>query len=615
MHDFREDEVLGKAYDSRLMKRLLKYVKPYWRQVAISVFLVIVLAVLNPLRPYITKFAIDDYILKSNYVGLAKLSLLLFGLLLVQGVIQYLLNYTTEWIGHKTIFDLRMEIFSHLQRLALKFFDRNPTGRLVTRVTNDVESLNEMYSSGIVLVFGDIFTIIGILYFMFKLSFELSLVTLSVLPLLFYATFLFREKAREAYREVRTLIARINAFLQEHFSGISVVQVFNREEEEFRKFDQINSKYRDANIKSIFYYAVFFPVVELISAIGIALIIWYGGGEVVKGTVTIGVLISFIQYTEMFFRPVRDLSEKYNIFQTAMASAERIFKLLDTKIFIKQPENPVKLEKVRGEIEFRNVWFKYKDDSDGLSDEDWILKNVSFKINAGEKVAIVGATGSGKSTIINLIGKFYEVQRGQILIDGIDIKDIDERDLRKHIAIVLQDVMLFSGDILTNITLGNEKIPFEKVVESARLIGADKFIEKLPKGYFEAVHERGANFSVGERQLISFVRALVYDPKILVLDEATSSVDVETEYIVQKAIDKLLENRTAIIIAHRLSTIQNSDRIIVLHKGEVREIGTHMELLEKKGIYYRLYQLQYKDRKAKISGLSGNVKLSPTKSG
>jgi ATP-binding cassette, subfamily B, multidrug efflux pump len=462
MHDFREDEVLGKAYDSRLMKRLLKYVKPYWRQVAISVFLVIVLAILNPLRPYITKFAIDDYILKSNYVGLAKLSLLLFGLLLVQGVIQYLLNYTTEWIGHKTIFDLRMEIFSHLQRLALKFFDRNPTGRLVTRVTNDVESLNEMYSSGIVLVFGDIFTIIGILYFMFKLSFELSLVTLSVLPLLFYATFLFRKKAREAYREVRTLIARINAFLQEHFSGISVVQVFNREEEEFRKFDQINSKYRDANIKSIFYYAVFFPVVELISAIGIALIIWYGGGEVVKGTVTIGVLISFIQYTEMFFRPVRDLSEKYNIFQTAMASAERIFKLLDTKIFIKQPENPVKLEKVRGEIEFRNVWFKYKDDSDGLSDKDWILKNVSFKINAGEKVAIVGATGSGKSTIINLIGKFYEVQRGQILIDGIDIKDIDERDLRKHIAIVLQDVMLFSGDILTNITLGNEKFPLKR---------------------------------------------------------------------------------------------------------------------------------------------------------
>ncbi len=605
MSDFRDDEILGKAYDSRLMKRLLKYVKPYWKRVAFSVVLVLLLAVLNPLRPYITKFAIDDYILKSNYEGLVKLALLLFLLLFMQGILQYLLSYTTEWIGQRTIFDLRMEVFRHLQRLALRFFDKNPTGRLVTRVTNDVESLNEMYSSGIVMVFGDIFTMIGIFYFMFKLSFELSLVTLSVLPLLFYATFLFKKKARETYREIRTLIARINAFLQEHFSGVSVVQVFNREEEEFKKFDQINAKYRDANIKSIFYYAVFFPAVELISAVGIALIIWYGGGKVIKGTVTIGTLISFIQYTEMFFRPIRDLSEKYNIFQTAMASAERIFKLLDTKIFIKKPENPVKLEKIHGEIEFKNVWFAYRDDGENLGDEDWILKNVSFKINAGEKVAIVGATGSGKSTIINLISKFYEPQHGQILIDGIDIKNIDERELRKHIAIVLQDVMLFSGDILMNITLGNEKITMDKVIESARLIGADKFIEKLPNGYFESVHERGANFSVGERQLISFVRALVYDPKILILDEATSSVDVETERLIQNAIEKLLENRTAIIIAHRLSTIQNSDKIIVLHKGEVREIGTHEELLKLGGIYYRLYQLQYKERRRKIV-LSGN---------
>ena len=608
MRDFRDDEILGKAYDSRLMKRLLKYVKPYWRQVLISILLVLILAVLNPLRPYITKFAIDDYILKSNYSGLTKLTLLLFGVLFLQGVLQYLLSYTTGWIGQRTIFDLRMEIFNHLQRLALRFFDKNPTGRLVTRVTNDVESLNEMYSSGIVLVFGDIFTILGILYFMFKLSFELSLVTLSVLPLLFYATFLFRNKAREAYREVRTLIAKINAFLQEHFSGISVIQVFHRGEEEFKKFDQINAKYRDANIKSIFYYAVFFPAVELISAIGIGLIIWYGGGEVIKGTVTIGVLISFLQYTEMFFRPVRDLSEKYNIFQTAMASAERIFKLLDTKVFIKQPENPVKLEKLRGEIEFKNVWFAYRDDGEEIYNDDWILKNVSFKINAGEKVAIVGATGSGKSTIINLICKFYTTQKGQILIDGIDIKDIDERELRKHIAVVLQDVLLFSGDIFTNITLGNERIRMEKVIESARLIGADKFIERLPNGYFEVVQERGANLSVGEKQLISFVRALVYDPKILILDEATSSVDVETERVIQNAIVKLLENRTAIIIAHRLSTIQNSDKIIVLHKGEVREIGTHDELMELKGIYYRLYQLQYREKKSKLANVSGTVK-------
>lgn len=608
MHDFRDDEILGKAYDSRLMKRLLKYVKPYWKQVLISILLVLILAVLNPLRPYITKFAIDDYILKSDYSGLTKLTLLLLGILFLQGGLQYLLSYITEWIGQKTIFDLRMEIFNHLQRLALRFFDKNPTGRLVTRVTNDVESLNEMYSSGIVLVFGDIFTILGILYFMFKLSFELSLVTLSVLPLLFYATFLFRKKAREAYREVRTLIARINAFLQERFSGISVVQVFHREEKEFEKFDRINAKYRDANIKSIFYYAVFYPAVELISALGIGLIIWYGGGEVIKGTVTIGVLISFLQYTEMFFRPVRDLSEKYNIFQTAMASAERIFKLLDTKIFIKQPENPVKLEKLCGEIEFENVWFAYKHDGEMISDDDWILKNVSFKINAGEKVAIVGATGSGKSTIINLICKFYTVQKGRILIDGIDIKNIDEKELRKHIAVVLQDVLLFSGDIFTNITLGNENIKIEKVIESARLIGADQFIERLPNGYFEVVQERGANLSVGEKQLISFVRALVYDPKILVLDEATSSVDVETERVIQNAIGKLLENRTAIVIAHRLSTIQNVDKIIVLHKGEVREIGTHDELLALKGIYYRLYQLQYKERKSKLINVSGTAK-------
>lgn len=605
MHDFREDEIVGKAYDSKLMKRLLKYVKPYWRQVTISIILVLILAVLNPLRPYITKFAIDDYILKSNYEGLTKLALLLFGILLLQGVLQYFLNYVTEWIGQRTIFDLRMEIFSHLQRLALRFFDKNPTGRLVTRVTNDVESLNEMYSSGIVLVFGDIFTILGILYFMFKLSFELSLITLSVLPLLFYATFLFRKKAREAYREIRSLIAKMNAFLQEHFSGVSVVQVFHREEKEFKKFDSINSKYRDANIKSIFYYAVFFPAIELISAIGVGLIIWYGGGEVIKGTVTVGVLISFLQYTEMFFRPVRDLSEKYNIFQTAMASAERIFKLLDTKIFIKQPRDPIKLDVVSGEIEFKNVWFAYKDDDEMILDGDWILKNVSFKINKGEKVAIVGATGSGKSTIINLICRFYDVQKGQILIDGIDIKRIDERDLRKHIAVVLQDVLLFSGDILTNITLGNDKIPIDKVIESAKFIGADRFIEKLPNGYFEVVQERGANLSVGERQLISFVRALVYNPKILILDEATSSVDVETERMIQNAIGKLLENRTAIIIAHRLSTIQNSDKIIVLHKGEVREIGTHDELLALKGIYYRLYQLQYKERKSKIVSVSG----------
>lgn len=599
MRDFKDDEILGKVYDSRLMRRLLGYVKPYWKQVLVSVVLVLILAILNPLRPYLTKFAIDDYILKSDYAGLGNLALFLIGILLLQGILQYMLSYITEWIGHRAIFNLRMEIFKHLQRLALRFFDKNPTGRLITRVTNDVESLSEMYSSGIVLVIGDVFTILGILYFMLKLNLELSVVTLSILPFLFYATFVFSRKARETYREVRRSIARINAFLQEHLSGISVVQTFCREQKEFEKFEEINAKYKDANIKSIFYYAVFFPVVELISAIGIGLIIWYGGGEVVRGNITIGVLISFLQYTEMFFRPIRDLSEKYNIFQTAMASAERIFNLLDTKIFVKRSEGLVRLENVRGEIEFRNVWFAYKDDNEVISDEDWVLRDVSFKINAGEKVAIVGATGSGKSTIINLICRFYDVQRGQILIDGVDIKGIDERELRKHIAVVLQDISLFSGDILTNITLGNEKISMDKIIESARLIGADKFIERLPNRYFEAVQERGANFSIGERQLISFVRALAYDSKILILDEATSSVDFETEKIIQDAIAKLLENKTAIIIAHRLSTIQNLDKIIVLHKGRIREIGKHEELLSLGGIYYRLYHLQYRERAKK----------------
>ena len=593
MHSYHEDDVVGKAYDSRLMKRLLRYVKPYWHYVAFTVTLTLVVSVLGPLRPYLTKIAIDDYIMTGDYKGLSEISLILLGVLFAQGLIQYFLNVATQWIAQRTIFDLRMEIFRHLQSLALKFFDRNPTGRLVTRVTNDVEALNEMYSSGIVMIFADVFTILGILYFMFRLSVELSLVTLSVLPLLFYATFIFRKKARAAYREVRRLLAKMNAFLQEHFSGMDVVQLFTVENREFKKFDKINSDYRDTNIKSIFYYAVFYPAVELISAIGVALIIWYGGGKVIQGALTIGVLISFIQYTEMFFRPIRDLSEKYNIFQTAMASSERIFKLLDTKVFISEPEKPVELKGVKGEVEFKNVWFAY--------DSEWVLKDVSFKINAGEKVAIVGATGAGKSTIVNLLCKFYEVKKGEILIDGISINKLKSDTLRKHIAIVLQDVFLFSGDILSNITLGDKSITFDEVVEASRLIGLDRFIKRLPGGYFEKIQERGLNLSVGERQLISFARALVRNPKILVLDEATSSVDAETEAVIQKALEKLLENRTAIIIAHRLSTIKNVDRIIVIHKGEVREVGTHDELMALGGIYYRLYQLQYRKHRGLLT--------------
>jgi len=424
---------------------------------------------------------------------------------------------------------------------------------------------------------------------MFFMDVKLSLVTLSVLPILFYGTFLFRKKVRESYRDVRMHLARLNSYMQEHVTGMSVVQIFRKEESEEKRYAHINADHRDANIRSIFYYAVFYPGVEFLSSIAIGLIIWYGGGEVFQGVLTIGVLFAFIQYTEMFFRPIRDLSEKYNIMQTAMASSERIFKLLDNQTFVNNPAYPKSFEKVKGEIEFRNVWFAYQK-------EEYVLKNISFKIKPGESIAIVGHTGAGKTSIINILTRFYDIQKGSILVDGIDIRDIDKRDLRKHISTVLQDVFLFSGDIKSNISMANENISLVKLQQAARTVGADKFIESLPEKYNEVVKERGATLSVGQKQLISFARALAYDPRILILDEATSSIDTETELLIQRAIEKLLIGRTAIVIAHRLSTIQSSDKILVMHKGEIRETGNHQELLAKRGIYYKLYQLQYKDQ-------------------
>ncbi len=584
-----EDEVLGKAYDARLMKRLLKYVKPYKKYVLFAILLNMVVAVLGPVRPYLTKIAVDDHITNSNYNGLLLISLLLFASLVLQAVIQYFLTYYTQYLGQKTIFDLRMQIFRHVQNLALKFFDKTPIGRLVTRTTNDVESLNELFSSGIVMVFSDVFIIIWILLFMFFMDIPLTLVTLAVLPVLVYGTFLFRKKVRDSYRDVRFHLARLNSYMQEHITGMNIVQIFNKQKQELNKFSGINSDYRETNIKSILYYAVFYPTVEFLSSIAIGLIIWYGGGEIMQNTLTLGVLFAFIQYTEMFFRPIRDLSEKYNIMQTAMASSERIFKLLDNETFINHPVNPKKLTDVRGEIEYKNVWFAY-------NDEDYILKDISFKINPGETVAIVGATGAGKSSIINILSRFYDINKGSILVDGIDIRELDKHELRKHISMVLQDVFLFSGTITSNISMSNDSIPHEKIMEAAITVGADKFINSLPQKYNEIVKERGATLSVGQKQLISFARALADNPKILVLDEATSSVDTETEILIQEAIHKLLVGRTAIVIAHRLSTIQNADNIIVLHKGEIRETGTHQELLAKRGIYYKLYQLQFKDQ-------------------
>lgn len=584
-----EEEVLGKAYDAKLMRRLLGYIKPYKKYVIFAILLNIVVAALGPVRPYLTKIAIDDYIMQSDYSGLILISILLFGSLLFQAGIQYLLTYFTQLLGQKTLFDLRKQLFTHTQKLALKFFDKTPIGRLVTRVTNDVEALGELFSSGIVMVFSDIFIIVWILAFMFFMDIPLSLVTLSVLPVLIYATFLFRKKVRETYRDVRLHLARLNAYMQEHVTGMNVVHIFNKEKDEMKKFGSINNDYKQANIKSIFYYAIFYPGVELLSSIAIALIIWYGGGEIIQGALTLGVLFAFIQYTEMFFRPIRDLSEKYNIMQTAMASSERIFKLLDNDTFIKDPNNPIPLNNVKGEIEFRNVWFAY-------NNEDYVLKDISFKISPGETVAIVGHTGAGKTSIINILTRFYDINKGSILIDGNDISKIEKKELRKHIATVLQDVFLFSGTIKSNISMDNENIPQERIIESSKIVGADRFINSLSKKYDEEVKERGATLSVGQKQLISFARALAYNPKILILDEATSSVDTETEILIQKAIENLLVGRTAIVIAHRLSTIQSADKIIVLHKGEIRETGNHQELLAKRGIYYKLYQLQYKDQ-------------------
>lgn len=594
--DIHEEEILGKAYDARLMRRLLHYLRPYKIQVAVAVLITIAYSGMGPLRPYLTEIAIDKYIEKGNTAGLFKIILVLFVVIFFQALLRYGTAYLTQWIGQKTIFDVRMQIFRHLQELGTKYFDRNPVGRLVTRVTNDVEALNELFSSGIVMAFGDIFTIVWILTFMFNMSPELAVVTLTVLPVLFYITMLFRKKVRAAYRQVRVLIARINAFLQEHITGVTVDQIYNREHRAFRSFDEVDAKLQDAHVKSVFYYALFYPGVELTGAVAVGLIIWFGGTHIVSeqffrahGGISVGVLIAFLQYTEQFFTPIRDLSEKYNILQTAMASSERIFKVIDDKTVVPEPAVAESLDKAKGKIEFRDVTFAY-------DAEDYILKNVSFTAEPGQTIAIVGATGAGKTSIVNLLLRFYDVNSGGVYIDGHNVKNVATAALRKNIAIVMQDMFLFSGSVHYNISLGNDSISFENVKKAAALVGADNFIDRLPAKYEENVKERGAALSTGQKQLISFARALAHDPRILVLDEATANIDTETEQLIQQATANLLKGRTSIVIAHRLSTIQHASKIIVLHKGQIREQGTHKELVALGGIYYRLYQLQYKDQ-------------------
>lgn len=584
----KEEETLGKPIDSIIFKRLLSYFKPYKWYILLAVSLTILTSALAAVRPRLTPIAIDDMIVNKNLEGLQIIVLILFGTLVLQGTIQYGMTYLTSWIGQKIIFDLRKKIYEHTINLNLKFFDNNPIGRIVTRVTNDVEVLYEVFSSGLVTAFGDILTIVWILYFMFSMDVQLTLLTLAVLPFLVYATSVFRKAVRNSYRKIRVLIANINTYIQEHITGISVVQLFGKEKRTIEDFERINREHTEENKRSIMYYALFFPVVEFLGAAAVGIIIWYGGGQVIQKAITVGVIISFVQYTEMFFRPIRDLAEKYNILQTAMASSERIFNLLDTKNPVSDPSDPQNIVQVKGDIEFKNVWFAY-------NDEDFVLKNVTFNFKEGEKIAIVGHTGAGKTTIINLINRFYDVNKGEIRIDGINIHELRQIDLRKNIGIVLQDVFLFSGNIKYNISLGNPDITEEMINEAIDNVGLRKFIDELSDGINHKVNERGTTLSVGQRQLISFARALAYNPRILVLDEATSSVDTETEILIQNAIKKLIEGRTSIIIAHRLSTIQSCDKIVVMHKGEIKEIGNHQELLNKKGLYYKLYQLQYKE--------------------
>jgi ATP-binding cassette subfamily B protein len=584
--DIYEDEIIGKAYDARLMRRLLKFFKPYQNQLALSLILLVAVSILQLSGPYLTKIAIDDHIVKDDWEGLSLIMIIYFALLLLSFILQYIQIYIMQIIGQKTMYDIRICLFSHIQKMSLSFFNRNPIGRLVTRVVNDVEVLNEMFTQGIVVAVGDLLILIGITIAMLVLNFRLALLTFIVIPPLLYATKIYSDRARDSYRGIRTNLARLNSYLQENVSGMSTVQVFNREDESFRRFEIINRENRDELLRSLIYNAIYFPCIELFSAITIGIIIWYGGGEVIRGGVQLGVLVAFIQYVQRFFQPIRDFAEKYNIMQAAMAASERIFKLIDTPEEIPNPQRPVISDKLRGEIEFRDVWFSY-------NSEGPVLKGVSFHLKAGESIAIVGATGTGKTSIINLLGRFYDIQRGMILIDGIDIREMDKNFLRKQMGIVLQDVFLFAGDIENNIRLREDSIPVEMVYEAARYVNAHEFIMKLPKGYREDVLERGSSLSLGQKQLISFARALVFNPGILILDEATSSVDTETEIFIRDALRKLIKNRTSIIIAHRLSTVRYADRIIVIQGGEVAETGSHEELIKSRGIYYRLYQLQF----------------------
>jgi ATP-binding cassette, subfamily B, multidrug efflux pump len=647
MASHHEEEVLGKAYDSRLMKRLLTYLRPYKWQVGISLVAILCKAMADVLGPYLVAVEIDRYLAPTHKtsaldsilsssppIGITEIAAFYVGLLICIFLFEYLQTYFMQWTGQLVMFDLRSQIFRHLQRMHIGFYDKNPVGRLVTRVTTDVDALNEMFTSGVVSIFEDVFVLAGIVAIMLCMDWKLAVITFAVLPVIGYATKIFRDKVRDSYRRIRVAIARINAYLQEHVSGMTVVQLFNREERAFSRFSEVNAVHMDAYKDAIMAHAVYYPVVEVLSSVAIACVIWFGGKQVIghaftttvsvsfagsklsfhaiSSLTTLGVLVAFIQYAQRFFRPIQDFSEKYNILQSAMASSERIFKLLDTPIEVTSPKEK-KTPDGPGRIEFDHVWFAYRTipaDKNGRTsspgstagdgsppqDLDWVLRDVTFAIEPGETVAIVGHTGAGKTTIISLLMRFYDVQKGAVKIDGVDVKDMDLAALRRRFGVVLQDPFLFTGTVEGNIRLGTEWIEDEDVEKAAEDVNLADFIRTLPQGFKEAVHERGSTLSTGQKQLISFARALAHNPKILILDEATSSVDTETEFRVRDALSRMVEGRTSVIIAHRLSTVQRADKIIVMHKGQLREMGSHQELLAQRGIYYKLYQLQYKDQ-------------------
>lgn len=609
---FHEEEVLGKAYDGRIMRRLLRYLRPYWFVATAALVAILLYGILQAAPPYLMKVEVDRYLDPSGRqqippflahflssdpgTGILQIALAIFlPVAVLTFFLEFAQSFAMQWVGQKVMYDLRKEIFDHLQRLQLSFYDHNPVGRLVTRVTTDVDVLNDMFASGVVAIFGDFFTLFSIMVVMLELNWKLALLTFCVLPIIVLITLSFRKAVRQSYRRIRVAIARINAYLQEHLTGMTVLQLFNREARSFEEFEKINRAHMDAYKESILAYGLFYPAVEFVGVVAAAIILYRGGVMTLNGALTIGTAIAFIQYSQRFFRPIQDLSDKYNILQSAMASAERIFKLLDTPVTIEDALEPVALDQPQGRVEFRRVGFAYTGDQR-------VLEDVSFTLEPGETLAIVGHTGAGKTTLTSLLLRFYDVQEGQVLFDGVDIRNLRLSDLRKNFGMVLQDPFLFSGTLAGNIRLGTDGIDDNQMREAARKVNILEFIESLPDGFNEPVKERGSTLSVGQKQLLSFARALAHNPKILILDEATSSVDPETEYLIRDALRRMLENRTALVIAHRLSTIQNASKIVVMHKGHVREVGTHQKLLQKRGIYFKLYQLQYKDQELAAVG-------------